>query len=384
MPAFEDYALPIIEKLPPSQMAPYEPEDLKINAPFRIPEILSEPGSNTYAREVDLLSEDYSPDQSIGVDLSETEYDAIDRGISVYGFEILAFYKSIHSIKNNPFPGQWGIFICDYAIPFLADELELYYPGIFNKDQLVKKAVQFLHRHERYHFHFDAWSLSHEAITNKPLYEDYQRSIYRPLHPSKLVVEESLANRHALDSLKKEGIGDFMYDFMDRQPGAYANYKMDTNKLRGRLAAQLIDGNKSLVGIPAMERADQTAWIANGRGYLLRDENCPVFTIHNIAASSIVAPNIGAPGFKEHNRFVKCYLNGVLDHESDHKYYRIDNGEILKTPNPHGGVDSLKPWEFDGSLKKAGLLRTEYRKERAKTRMWKKNVPRKNPKPPIQ
>ena len=52
-------------------------------------------------------------------------------------------------------------------------------------------------------------------------------------------------------------------------------------------------------------------------------------------------------------------------------------------PNVHGGIDRLKPWEFDNTLLKAGMRYKEYREERAKTRVWKKYVPRAVAKPPI-
>ena len=62
-------------------------------------------------------------------------------------------------------------------------------------------------------------------------------------------------------------------------------------------------------------------------------------------------------------------------------YYIIDNGQKIKTPNPHN--KQLKPWEFKGTLAKAGMTPKEYWKERARTRTWKKHIPRKPPKAPL-
>ncbi len=384
MNAFEDYAFPVIDNLPESKLPIPEDNANDEDSLPRIWDILSEMRNTEHLSSVDPAKGVHADDHIFEAELGENDIDAIERGIWIYGIEFLAFYKSIHYLNNPPFPGRWGIFLFNHSILYLKNEIELYYPGQFQDQELIRKAFLFLHRHERFHFHFDAWAISHEAIQKKPLYVNYQRSIYQPFFPQKIIFEEALANRHVLDSLKREEVPDFMYDFMDRQPEAYKNYVEDKNELRAHLSAQLLYGKDYLVGKPTRQRPDQAPWIANGRGYLLRDENCPVYIIHKVTPTKLISPSVGAPGFHENTLFIENYLAGRFDRESDHKYYRIDNGELLKVPNPHGGKDRLKPGEFKGTLKTAGMQMKEYRKERSRTRSWKKNVPRNTPKPAIK
>ena len=49
-------------------------------------------------------------------ELSDDDYDASVRGSNKYGFEVWAFYKSIHFIDRHPFPGSWGIFIFETGV----------------------------------------------------------------------------------------------------------------------------------------------------------------------------------------------------------------------------------------------------------------------------
>ena len=74
------------------------------------------------------------------------------------------------------------------------------------------------------------------------------------------------------------------------------------------------------------------------------------------------------------NDFVKRYLAGVEDHHSDHSYYRIDNGEKVKLPNPHR-VD-LTDREFHNIICKAGMTSPQFYRERNRTSVWRKGVPR--------
>lgn len=302
--------------------------------------------------------------------------DLIEEGLWGYGLETLAFYKSLHFQDDGPFPGKWGIFLFNYGIEHIAEEIELYHPGRWDEDQLRTKAVRFLHRHERFHFRFDAWAISHEAILDQPLYETYHRFYYQVLFPSEKVVEESLANKHTLLSLKGEEIGEFMRDFMDRQPAAYSQYGRDITELRATLAANLIDGPRIMLGAPTKRRYEQAPWIVHGRDYLLWDRNCPVYVIMGASPSDLIVPNLGAPSFREFHGFVFNYLSGNVASRTDHLYYIIDNGELIKMPNLHAKEDRLKPWEFKGNLLKSGMTLQEYRKERASTRVWKKNCPR--------
>ena len=67
-------------------------------------------------------------------------------------------------------------------------------------------------------------------------------------------------------------------------------------------------------------------------------------------------------------------MAGVQDHHSDHNYYRIDNGEKVKLPNPHS--PDLTYREFHNIIGKAGMTSLQFYKERERTSVWRKEVPR--------
>ena len=50
-------------------------------------------------------------------------------------------------------------------------------------------------------------------------------------------------------------------------------------------------------------------------------------------------------------------------------------------PNPHD--KEIRGYELDNILKKAGLLRPEYWREKQNTKSWKKGCPRTHSKPPL-
>ncbi len=115
-------------------------------------------------------------------------------------------------------------------------------------------------------------------------------------------------------------------------------------------------------------------------GALMHLDHCPVYWIDFVSGGkSVVAPYVASVE-EVNNDFVKRYLGGVLDHHSDHSYYRIDNGEKVKLPNPHR-PDLTNP-EFHNILAKAGMTSPQFFKERQRTSVWRKGVPRKQPLPP--
>ena len=61
-------------------------------------------------------------------------------------------------------------------------------------------------------------------------------------------------------------------------------------------------------------------------------------------------------------------MAGVQDHHSDHNYYRIDNGEKVKLPNPHS--PDLTYREFHNIIGKAGMTSLQFYKRRARTSVW--------------
>jgi hypothetical protein len=298
------------------------------------------------------------------------------------GIEALAFYKSIHNKIKRPFRGKWGTFIFDYALAYLYQELNRFYPDQFTHSKLIEKAFWFLYFHERFHFQFDSWSISMESATGKPLYENYLNGIYRVFHPDTLVYEESLANLHALSSISRFGIHKYAKEFMLCQPGAYSNIiGIDRDECRSRLAVQLLHGNASIIGTPARQLPEHSQYLANPKDTNLFDNECPIFLIQGVSASIFVKPSISLPKLTEiEGGFLQKYLNGRKT-KSDHTYYVIDNGEKVRCPNPHNKNVTLS--EFMNITKKSGLTSREFFEERENTNKWRKNVPRKISRPSL-
>lgn len=213
MNKFEDYAKRIVEKLPKTiSYSEVNGDDLSSiwNRHSKIAGSLQfiEYGSSRILVPA-FKSEDSAGDKIIAniMDelLNDDDNEAIIRGVWENGIESMAFYKSYHFLNQQPYPGKWGIFIYSFGINSIAKEIEHFYLGRFSKIDCGKKALQFLHRHERFHWFIDAWTMAHEAIQDVPLYENYINKIYRHNFPHH-TFEEALANNHALKSLQHSGI----------------------------------------------------------------------------------------------------------------------------------------------------------------------------------
>lgn len=383
MTSFENYARKIIEKLGPP---PVQERSMYRSDSSDLGRILLELGGEAIALD-ELRSDDgdLRLPKIFSSDPKSLENDAAagDVGVSDYGTDILAFYKSIHFLGVPPFRGTWGIFIMDFGIRAVSNSLQAFYPGRFNQDQADALACQFLHRHERYHFRFDAWVLSHEATLMKQLYVDYHNTTYQATHPGVDCVEETMANRHAYDSMKRHDIGAFLKDYCSGMPAAYSNiFNLDRDSALARLASQALDGANGWRSCFGGSRLEQVPYIGRGNSGFLADSNCPTYLVRRTAISKVASAFRAIPQYREWQLFVERYLNGQLVQRSDHEKRRIDNGEILKMPNPHGN-DRLLPWEFKNSLQKAGMKPKDFRDERERTSVWTRHVPRRPSKPPL-
>jgi hypothetical protein len=93
------------------------------------------------------------------------EKSILDGNISEGGLDALAFYKSIRFIKQPPFRGRWGIFVFDFLIKYLSDELEDFSPARWSPSERATIAFNTLRDHELFHFRVDVWALGAEGIT---------------------------------------------------------------------------------------------------------------------------------------------------------------------------------------------------------------------------
>jgi hypothetical protein len=252
----------------------------------------------------------------------------------------------------------------------------------------------FLYTHELYHYRFDAHCLQMEATGGLPVYRPYRSLVSN--RPITEWHEESIANFYGLKALQPsrnfsypQSVCDYLWDLVSNSPGAYAG-GVDRQQ-RGRRERMAQQASAAFVN------AGPTVWqdlvesnIRAGLGLsklreptlssFLHLDNCPVHWIDWVkGGKSVIVPFVASVS-EINNDFIRRYLAGVQDHHSDHTYYRIDNGEKIKLPNPHR--PDLTNREFHNIIGKAGMTSPQFYKERARTSVWRKEVPRSPVLPP--
>ena len=107
---------------------------------------------------------------------------------------------------------------------------------------------------------------------------------------------------------------------------------------------------------------------------------CPVYLFKDSAYASRVQPFQG-PDRSEFRRFLTEYLAGSPARRTDHEFFQIDNGELIKFPNAH--EKEIRSYELKNILLKAGMRHPDFVRERTATKEWRKGCPRPEPKPPL-
>ena len=314
------------------------------------------------------------------------------------GFEALAFYKSFRHVNQSPAPGCWGIFYIKPRVISLCNEMMMDL-GI-NRQECLVEVMKLLYGHEIYHYKVDANCLQHESFTSKLIYRPY-RSLVSAL-PMSDWWEEAVANYYGLHGIDDK-FKPYFESLVRNSPGAYSKglYKDDgfPGTPRAFLAEQIsqVVGTRSSLGPKLAEgvlfnelklngfRPSRSAQKWGGDQFLSRSlalKNCPQHWISWQKGGKVIN-NLLSPSLREINRdFIQKYLDGELvPKKSDHEYFRIDNGEQIKCPNPHN--KDVMPWEFKNIVFKAGMKIQDFWVERKNTAVWKKNVPRAIPLIPI-
>jgi hypothetical protein len=316
----------------------------------------------------------------------DSSYEGAVGGVGETGIEYLAFYKSFRDVSRKPAPKLWGIFFIKSRCVALATDMS-YSTGESFPDCLEGLAA-FLYSHELYHYWFDAHCLQMEATGGLPVYRPYRSLVARL--PMTEWHEESVANFYGLNALKpKEGfscaqpIRDFLWDMVALSPGAYSGgidkrqtarrnlmVEQASASLQHRGPSEWLGLVESIVRMGTVLSKRRESSLSQG----LHLEACPVYWIDWVkGGKSIVVPQTASVS-EVNNDFIRRYLAGVQDHHSDHSYYRIDNGEKIKLPNPHRA--DLTNREFHNIIGKAGMTSPQFYKERARTSVWRKGVPR--------
>jgi hypothetical protein len=315
------------------------------------------------------------------------------------GFEALAFYKSFRYLNQSPVPGYWGIFYIKPRVIALSRELKLDL-GV-SAGRCIEQLLKLLYGHEIYHYKVDATCLQHESFSGQLLYRPYRA------HVSSLSIsdwwEEAVANHYGLQGID-EDFKSYFESLVKNSPGAYSEglYKDDGSLGTPRallavqmahvvqsgfagagtdLAREVLFNELKLTGFRSIGQRQK--W--DGDRFLSKDlalKNCPQYWISWCKGGKVLN-NLMSPSLREvNNDFIKKYLGGELvPKKSDHEYFRIDNGEQIKCPNPHN--KDVMPWEFKNIVFKAGMKIKDFWTERRNTGVWKKNVPRAKPLSPI-
>ena len=200
--------------------------------------------------------------------LDDSDEKKIDSALESEGIEAIAFYKSYRYRYCYPFPGQWGIFYWDMGLARIVSQAKQYFHNDPKIDQqrLPLLAIDFLRKHEFYHFLADVHSLNIEALVGRSLRRNLDKT-YRPL----TCCEETLANLFALKSARRNGLGDWVFSKISRQPGAYGDIYADRNLLKTQWISDLLDERQNSKHL----RPELSHWVTNFTDDFNKPHICP-------------------------------------------------------------------------------------------------------------
>ena len=319
------------------------------------------------------------------------------------GSNSLAFYKSFRFIDRLPFRGKWGIFLIDAGIAAVATEFIGQHRAL-SRDEASNLAVTSLLEHERYHFWIDAWALAQEALPIEVRLKRYEYYLEMRQHLAltDLDVEESLANFHVLRRLQDRQLSDgtrfanLIRGLFRQCPVPYSVFQFGWEEAARKewwLASAVSNG----LNVAMTMMADPNSGVfyierhvgrivarsirPNRHVYPVNDPYlCPVYLFKDKVYASRVQPFQG-PDRSEFRKFLTGYLAGSPAKRTDHEFFKIDNGELIKFPNAHD--KEIRGYELKNILLKAGMRHPDFVRERTATKEWRKGCPRPEPKPPL-
>lgn len=270
--------------------------------------------------------------------IAPEDRELISGGLRNIGLDVLAFYKSRRFINTPPAPSRWGIFYLTTGIDYLALMIDDYYPTF--RDPMAL-ALEFLRRHEHFHYRADVHTLFLEAALKKQLYVPVRKLFAQR---AEWFVEEALANRQVWDWAKQPSIGieDFAHDIMSLQPREYARFAEDRLNLAAEWAGIVVEQ------LPPgrMQRHDLKHWLETTPKSLTRSSLCPQYVIQPARLASWISPVYRLPP-----------VNSIDDDETVKKAcagryasYRKKWGNTKKKLLERWDLPSLdfKPWPNDG------------------------------------
>jgi hypothetical protein len=336
--------------------------------------------------------------------VSTEDIEAAEDAAMFGGLDTLAFYKSFRFVDRAPFGGEWGVFVLDAGIAGLASQFRTFTSDV-ERERLLELALMTLVRHEEYHFSVDAWSLSQEAIRQvgdddggaMKRYEPYRVKVAKPEHRDD-DIEESLANHYAYHAVREQlgGEGNAVVSAVKSAlqlgPGPYANFDFSATQRRlteGQLAFGIMNGLPGSVARAAaglLAGLDSEILFGPGIEPVPRDHpvigalRCPRRLVRTTNYSRTVLPFQG-PSHHEFLSFLTKYLGAAELRRSDHRFFKLDNGETIKLPNGHD--HQIRGYELKNVLHKAGMTLSQYRSAREVTQQWRRSCPRSPIAPPL-
>lgn len=324
---------------------------------------------------------------------------ALTEAYPYLGIDVLAFYKTFRRKASRPFPGRWGIFLLRTGLRSMTDQLMAVRPELPHHE-LEDLARRLLIAHEAYHFFVDVRALAMEGEgIEKPYphcYLPYRHAVGQAADPDRNF-EESLANHFAHKSFRRRDLSDgtspsqMIAKVLRAGPIPYCDFELkdeERARVEGLLGLSLRSGTDcldasyrlhtqgvepdffSVAMTPTIKRHPVAPWSA-----------CPIQTVRAFGISRLLSPFQG-PSHNEMESFVSQYLKGSLERQSDHRYFRIDNGELVKFPNEH--EHNVMGRELKNILFKAGMTMGKFNQERIRTRTWRRGCPRAPILPPIK
>lgn len=356
----------------------------------------------TLEGQVSIFVDSDAPTPGGGLGPSDEDVEAGRAAYREVGIDVLAFYKSFRFRSRPPFRDTWGIFLLDAGIAAVTAEYAEMAPALPSAE-VRKVAIATLLAHERYHFWIDAWALGQEVLPLSPCIKRYEYYLAKKRHVSLTEhdIEESLANHYAFQQLRTRQLSDgskagrLVRALFKNCPVPYSQFSLAPRtraRREGRLAANVANGvipdselsqvvdafvvDSAEIGVmsPGIRPAPPSHPVVSRH-------SCPVYHVQVTGYATRVQPFQGPP-LRVFRQFIERYLAGVKEPRTDHDYYRIDNGEKVKFPNPHD--KEVRGYELQGTLHKAGMTRREFIDAQTLTRFWKTNCPRNPPKPPLR
>ena len=221
----------------------WAPREEEIKADFPHDDPLPWPGIDEKEYPAEPVKSSRQDTSAVNKDAHDSSTDSSVLGVAVqkHGIEALAFYKSFRYRATRPYPGKWGVFFLEQGVRLVSDLISVYVPNGQTDPRTL--GIEFLRRHEIYHYLVDVLALGIEPPMAKHLYLPFRHAY---LHCPSHCIEEALANARALKWANKldqsnNGLRSFAQDFMNEQPNAYRRYVEDPHTLNAELAGNLVD-----------------------------------------------------------------------------------------------------------------------------------------------